>query len=157
MALLDYLSIYKGTINPYRFLFYLVSRIYRFMNVSNEPSEERFPLKQTSKVSEPANFNFSKIPYGELTISILSTPSRTIHPLSYSLGIDYGHQVAMKTKEHGIEFYMKSDEFDQKFPVGTRARADMEDYIYESSWHIQRPNFPTPSCDLSTKYKNVIP
>ena len=156
------------------------------MNVSNESSVERLPLKQTSKILEPANLKFSKIQYGEeiccmfliitvfvglCTMAFLLAPSGTIDPLSYSLGINYDHQVAMKTKEHGIEFYVKSSyEFDQKFPVGTRARAEMEGYIikdylltvrghclYESFWHIQRRDFPTPFCDLSDKFNDVIP
>ncbi|GKA91978.1 hypothetical protein Tco_0813903 [Tanacetum coccineum] len=71
------------------------------------------------------------------------------------------YQFPMVTKEYEIEFYAKSSyKFDQKYPVGTQTRADIEDRIikdyfefassccdYEQEWHRQRPDIPTPVCD----------
>ncbi|GKD77520.1 hypothetical protein Tco_1340141 [Tanacetum coccineum] len=71
------------------------------------------------------------------------------------------YQFPMVTKEYGIEFYVKSSyKFDQKYPVGTQSRADIEDRIikdyfefassccdYEQEWHRQCPDIPTPVCD----------
>ncbi|PWA99239.1 hypothetical protein CTI12_AA010690 [Artemisia annua] len=65
------------------------------------------------------------------------------------------------TTEYRIEFYVESsNEFDEKYPLGSRARADIEntitkDYIcmlrhdcyYEQRRRSQRRDFPTPQCD----------
>lgn len=71
------------------------------------------------------------------------------------------YKMSMKTKEYGIEFYVKSrDRFDKIYPPGTPARAHIEneimsDYVqlvqrycyYELAWNVLRPDFPTPICN----------
>nr|GEW01045.1 chaperone protein DnaJ 49 [Tanacetum cinerariifolium] len=83
------------------------------------------------------------------------------HP--YFLEVDnfYDYKSPMMTKEYGIEFYVRSSaEFDEKYPVGTNGRTDIEnkvidDYITlvqkccsdELRWNLKRREFPTLMCD----------
>ena len=71
------------------------------------------------------------------------------------------YEYKLTTKEHGIEFYVKSPEkFDKTCPVGTPARARVENRIIknykdfaqrecdnEEKVNLKRPDFPTPICD----------
>ncbi|KAK9289071.1 hypothetical protein L1049_017542 [Liquidambar formosana] len=78
----------------------------------------------------------------------------------YSLQKNYTYQIPKKTEKHGVEFYVKSSEFDQNFPLGSPARAKIEDHVvkdYKSMlgrychMELQRRqwsrNLPTPHCD----------
>ncbi|GJW02392.1 zinc finger, CCHC-type containing protein [Tanacetum coccineum] len=87
----------------------------------------------------------------------------------YSLGKDdlvYKHH--LKTEQYGIDFYVKSG-FDKKYPVGTRARAELEkrvinEYIEDNQrychrelsqrWYYGDINYPIPDCD-DLKSKNI--
>ncbi|PWA55408.1 chaperone protein dnaJ 49 [Artemisia annua] len=82
----------------------------------------------------------------------------------------HNYKSLMMTKEHGINFYVESlAGFNEKYPVGTSARADIEykvinDYIKmvqeycndELRWHSQRPEFPTPACDKLQPFRTHI-
>ncbi|GJV98422.1 chaperone protein DnaJ 49 [Tanacetum coccineum] len=71
------------------------------------------------------------------------------------------YQLPKMTTEYRIEFYVESvNEFDEKYPLGSRARADIEntitkDYMhmlrrdcyYEQRRRSLRRDFPTPQCD----------
>ncbi|KAE9453239.1 hypothetical protein C3L33_14863, partial [Rhododendron williamsianum] len=46
----------------------------------------------------------------------------------YSLQKNHSYQFHRTTEKHGVEFYVKSPEFDQNFPVGSPARGDVENY-----------------------------
>lgn len=78
----------------------------------------------------------------------------------YSLQRNYTYQFSKMTKEYGVEFYVKSSDFDQKYPVGTAARSNIENSVvrdYKNMlWRycnveLQRRswsrNLPTPHCD----------
>ncbi|PWA37978.1 hypothetical protein CTI12_AA583880 [Artemisia annua] len=71
------------------------------------------------------------------------------------------YRLPMTTKEYGIEFYVVSSSmFDQRYPVGTQNRTDIENRIikeyiqlawghcdYEQRHNFLRPDIPTPVCD----------
>ncbi|PWA99238.1 chaperone protein dnaJ 49 [Artemisia annua] len=79
----------------------------------------------------------------------------------YKMRMYNEYQLPKMTTEYRIEFYVESsNEFDEKYPLGSRARADIEntitkDYIcmlrhdcyYEQRRRSQRRDFPTPQCD----------
>ncbi|PWA86154.1 hypothetical protein CTI12_AA143670 [Artemisia annua] len=91
---------------------------------------------------------------------------------SYLLEVDnhYNYSSPIMTKEYGINFYVKSlVEFDEKYLVGTSARAAIEnkvinDYIKkvqefcndELRWHSKRREFPTPACDMLQTFRTRI-
>ncbi|XP_071730861.1 chaperone protein dnaJ 49-like [Rutidosis leptorrhynchoides] len=78
----------------------------------------------------------------------------------YSLQRNYTYQFSQVTKEYGVEFYVKSPDFDQKYPVGTPSRSNIESNVIKDYknmlWRychveLQRRswsrNVPTPHCD----------
>lgn len=79
----------------------------------------------------------------------------------YSIKVSGDYQLPLMTKEYGIEFYVTSShEFDEKYPVGTQERIDIEnriikDYLemawdycdFEQHYNFRRPDIPTPVCD----------
>lgn len=78
----------------------------------------------------------------------------------YALQRNYTYQFPKMTKEYGVEFYVRSSDFDQKYPLGTPARANVENSVirdYKNMlWRychveVQRRswsrNLPTPHCD----------
>ena len=91
---------------------------------------------------------------------VLSIGYKVLVP-SYSITMHKDYELPMMTEEYGIEFYVKSlDEFEKEYPVGTHARARIEDRImkeyikyaldhcaYEKKYHLLRRDFPTPICD----------
>lgn len=77
----------------------------------------------------------------------------------YSLQKNHSYQFHRTTEKHGVEFYVKSPEFDQNFPVGSPARGDVENYVIKDYKNLlgrychvelQRRqwsrNLPTPHC-----------
>lgn len=84
-------------------------------------------------------------------------------PLSepdYSLQKNYNYQISKETESHHVEFYVKSSEFDQKYPPGSETRASIEESIYRDYknmlgryCHIElqrrhwNRNLPVPHCD----------
>ncbi|XP_010259563.1 PREDICTED: chaperone protein dnaJ 49 [Nelumbo nucifera] len=83
----------------------------------------------------------------------------------YSLQKNYSYQFPKITEKHGIEFYVKSSDFDQQFPPGSPSRANIEDHVVRDYKHLlgrychielQRRqwnrNYPMPNCD---KLKNL--
>uniref|UniRef100_A0A2P2K323 Uncharacterized protein MANES_03G196600 n=1 Tax=Rhizophora mucronata TaxID=61149 RepID=A0A2P2K323_RHIMU len=78
---------------------------------------------------------------------------------NYSLHKNYSYQILKKTEKHGIDFFVKSPAFDENFPLGSLARANIEDNVIKEYknmlWrhcrieaqrrHWNR-NLPTPSC-----------
>lgn len=81
----------------------------------------------------------------------------------YKVEVSGDYNIPMKTKECGIEFYVKSiDGFDTNYPVGSQERTHIEKAIVhdfvdnvrhnslcerEQHVHLQYPNTPTPNCD----------
>lgn len=78
----------------------------------------------------------------------------------YSLQKNYSYQIPKTTENYGIEFYVKSPDFDRNFPLGSPARANIEDHVvrdYKNMLgrycHIELQrrqwsrNLPTPNCD----------
>ncbi|CAL5415515.1 unnamed protein product [Camellia sinensis] len=78
----------------------------------------------------------------------------------YSLQKNYSYQFPKVTEKHGVEFYVKSPEFDKKFPLETPARANIENNVIKDYknmlgryCHIELQrrqwsrNLPTPHCD----------
>ncbi|XP_030460059.1 chaperone protein dnaJ 49 [Syzygium oleosum] len=78
----------------------------------------------------------------------------------YSLFKNYAFEVSKATEKHGVEFFVKSSAFDNNYPPGSPARANIEDIVikdYKSMLfrycHIERQrrqwnkNLPTPNCN----------
>ncbi|KAJ0609706.1 putative DnaJ domain, Chaperone J-domain superfamily [Helianthus annuus] len=78
----------------------------------------------------------------------------------YSLQRNYTYQFSKMTKEYGVEFYVKSSDFDQKYPLGSPARVNIENSVFKDYknmlWrycHVEMQrrswsrNLPTPHCD----------
>ncbi|PWA76392.1 tetraspanin family protein [Artemisia annua] len=98
-----------------------------------------------------------------------------VEPIYYSMEDQErfgGCYLPMFTKEYQIKFYVKSEDvFNQRYPPGTPARADIEDEIhtkyldrvqadceYELYWYSRLPDFSTNFCDKFQsfgKYKEV--
>lgn len=84
-------------------------------------------------------------------------------PLSepeYALQKSYSFQIPKVIEIYGLEFYVKSPDFDTKYPPGSPARANLEynvlrDYkgMLARYCHVERQrrqwarNYPTPHCD----------
>ncbi|GAA0169365.1 hypothetical protein LIER_40742 [Lithospermum erythrorhizon] len=84
----------------------------------------------------------------------------------YSLQKNYSYQFRRMTEKHGVDFFVKSPEFDQNYPIGTPARNNIENSVikdYKSLLgrychvELQRRqwsrNLPTPHCD---KLQNFV-
>lgn len=78
----------------------------------------------------------------------------------YSLHKNYAYQVPKTTEKYGVEFYVKSAAFDKQYPLGSPARADIEDNVIKDyrtmllrycQVELQRrhwnKNMPTPHCN----------
>ncbi|KAM7463084.1 hypothetical protein LguiA_031205 [Lonicera macranthoides] len=78
----------------------------------------------------------------------------------YALQRNYNYQFQRMTEKHKVEYYVKSHDFDQKFPLGSPGRADIESSVIRDYKNmlgrychveLQRRqwsrNFPTPHCD----------
>lgn len=78
----------------------------------------------------------------------------------YSLQRNFEYQHLRTTESHGVEFFVKTPFFDDKFPPGSRGRADIEDGVIRDHKNmllrycqveLQRRrwnrNIPTPHCD----------
>lgn len=77
----------------------------------------------------------------------------------YSLHKNYAYQIPKITENYGVEFFVKSSAFDENFPLGSPARANIEDSVIKDYknmlWrycHIElqrrhwSKNLPTPNC-----------
>ncbi|XP_068660330.1 chaperone protein dnaJ 49-like [Aristolochia californica] len=84
----------------------------------------------------------------------------------YSLQKTYSHQIVKVTEKFGVEFYVKSTDFNEQFPYGSPSRTNLEfnvirDYKSILSRYcrveLQRRqwarNYPTPHCD---KLQNLV-
>ncbi|XP_042517314.1 chaperone protein dnaJ 49-like [Macadamia integrifolia] len=80
---------------------------------------------------------------------------------SYSLQKTHSYHIPKVTEKHGVEFYVKSSDFDNKFPIGSLSRANLENLVvrdYKNTLvrycrvELQRRqwnrNYPTPNCDM---------
>lgn len=78
----------------------------------------------------------------------------------YSLHKNYSYQIPQTTEKHGLEFYVKSLAFEKNYPLGSPARAKIEDNVIKDYktmlWRycqleLQRRqwnrNLPTPNCN----------
>ncbi|KAF3456236.1 hypothetical protein FNV43_RR00886 [Rhamnella rubrinervis] len=78
----------------------------------------------------------------------------------YSLNKNYSYQIPKTTEKHGVEFYVKSLAFDDRYPLGSPARANIENGVindYKTTLlrycQIERQrrqwskNLPTPHCN----------
>lgn len=78
----------------------------------------------------------------------------------YSLNKNYSYQIPKTTENHGVEFYVKSFAFDDRYPLGSPARADIENSVindYKTTLlrycQMERQrrqwsrNLPTPHCN----------
>ena len=78
----------------------------------------------------------------------------------YSLQKNYTYQFRKETEKHGVEYFVRSSEFDHKYPMGSPGRENIEvsvirDYknMLGRYCHIElqrrqwNRNYPTPHCD----------
>lgn len=78
----------------------------------------------------------------------------------YSLHKNLSYIIPMATEKHGVEFFVKSSDFDERYPLGSRARSEIESSVirdYKSMvWrycHVElqrrkwNKNLPTPHCE----------
>ncbi|GAB4843616.1 hypothetical protein Ancab_013580 [Ancistrocladus abbreviatus] len=78
----------------------------------------------------------------------------------YSLQKSYTYQIPRFTEKYGVEFYVKSPDFDRSYPFGSAARANFEDSVIQDYKNLlgrychvelQRRQWsrsmPTPHCD----------
>ncbi|KAK9664721.1 hypothetical protein RND81_14G063500 [Saponaria officinalis] len=78
----------------------------------------------------------------------------------YSLQRNYSYQHARVTEKYGVEFFVKSPDFDRNNPIGSAARDSIEDNVIQEYknllgryCHIELQrrqwsrNLPTPHCD----------
>lgn len=78
----------------------------------------------------------------------------------YALHKNYNYQIPKTTERHGVEFFVKSPRFDESYPLGSSARAKIEDSVIKDYKNVlvhycrvelQRrhwsKNLPTPHCD----------
>nr|XP_009624382.1 chaperone protein dnaJ 49-like [Nicotiana tomentosiformis]XP_009624383.1 chaperone protein dnaJ 49-like [Nicotiana tomentosiformis]XP_018632929.1 chaperone protein dnaJ 49-like [Nicotiana tomentosiformis]XP_018632930.1 chaperone protein dnaJ 49-like [Nicotiana tomentosiformis]XP_033516990.1 chaperone protein dnaJ 49-like [Nicotiana tomentosiformis]XP_033516991.1 chaperone protein dnaJ 49-like [Nicotiana tomentosiformis]XP_033516992.1 chaperone protein dnaJ 49-like [Nicotiana tomentosiformi len=78
----------------------------------------------------------------------------------YSLQKNYSYQFEKVTDKYGVEFFVKSAEFDKNYPLGSPGREKIEDRVVkdyknmlERYCHIElqrrqwNRNYPTPHCD----------
>lgn len=78
----------------------------------------------------------------------------------YSLQRNYSYQFKKMTEKHGVEYFVKSPEFDKNYPIGSPGRHDIENNVIKDHKHmlgrychmeLQRRHwnrhFPTPNCD----------
>ncbi|XP_072983679.1 chaperone protein dnaJ 49 [Typha latifolia] len=78
----------------------------------------------------------------------------------YSLQKTYTYQIPKVTEKHGVEYFVKKEDFDQQFPQGSSSRNNLEHNVlsdYKSilgrycHMELQRrhwaKNYPTPHCD----------
>ncbi|GAB4851297.1 hypothetical protein Ancab_030593 [Ancistrocladus abbreviatus] len=78
----------------------------------------------------------------------------------YSLQKNYTYQIPRVTEKYGVEFYVKSPDFDRSHPIGSAARADIEENVIQDYrnllgryCHIELQrrqwsrSMPTPHCD----------
>lgn len=78
----------------------------------------------------------------------------------YILHKNHYYQFPKTTEKHGLEFYVKSSDFDENFPLGSPARANVEDNVFREykfmlrrhcKIEVQRrhwsKNLPTPHCN----------
>ncbi|CAL8991429.1 unnamed protein product, partial [Prunus brigantina] len=79
---------------------------------------------------------------------------------NYSLQKTYNYQIPKTTEKHGVEFYVKSETFDENYPLGSVARSNIENHVLKDYKNVllhycrvelQRrhwsKNLPTPHCD----------
>lgn len=79
---------------------------------------------------------------------------------NYSLQKNHSYQFHRTTEKHGLDFFVKSPEFDETFPVGSPERANIETNVIKDYknmlgryCHIELQrrqwsrNLPTPHCD----------
>ncbi|CAO2831977.1 unnamed protein product [Amaranthus hypochondriacus] len=78
----------------------------------------------------------------------------------YSLQKNYSYQFPRVTEKYGVEFFVKSPGFDRSYPIGSAARANLEENVIQDYknllgryCHIELQrrqwsrNMPTPYCD----------
>ncbi|KAI3459267.1 hypothetical protein Pfo_015930 [Paulownia fortunei] len=78
----------------------------------------------------------------------------------YSLQKNYSYQFKKMTEKNGVEFFVKSPEFDENHPIGSPGRHDIENNVIKDYKHLlgrycqmemQRRHWnrhiPTPHCD----------
>ncbi|KAL2922902.1 Chaperone protein dnaJ 49 [Bienertia sinuspersici] len=78
----------------------------------------------------------------------------------FSLQRNYSYQFPRVTEKHGVEFFVKSPDFDRNYPVGSAARENLEEHVIQDYknllgryCHIELQrrqwsrNLPTPHCD----------
>lgn len=78
----------------------------------------------------------------------------------YSLQRNYSYQIPRVTERYGVEFFVKSPDFDRSYPIGSAARENIEENVIQEYknllgryCHIELQrrqwsrNLPTPHCD----------
>ncbi|KAA8544054.1 hypothetical protein F0562_021769 [Nyssa sinensis] len=98
-----------------------IRRAYRKLSLKVHPdknkaigSEEAY--KKVSKAFKCLNDDDSRRQYDQMEPD-------------YSLQKNYSYQFPKITEKHGVEFYVKSPEFDQNFPLGNSARVDVDNNV----------------------------
>nr|CAD1828457.1 unnamed protein product [Ananas comosus var. bracteatus] len=84
----------------------------------------------------------------------------SIRHQEYSLQKSYNHRIPKVTEKHGVEYFVRKEDFEQRFPQGSSVRDNLENHVlrdYKSilgrycHFEMQRrqwaKNYPTPHCD----------
>ncbi|KAM0962716.1 hypothetical protein FF1_021957 [Malus domestica] len=82
----------------------------------------------------------------------------------YSLQKNYNYQIPKTTEKYGVEFFVKSQAFDESYPIGSAGRVNVESSVIKDYKNVlahycrvelQRrhwsKNLPTPHCDKLNK------
>ncbi|PWA37979.1 hypothetical protein CTI12_AA583890 [Artemisia annua] len=161
---------YKRTTNPYQSIPSHFKALPNKNNSSNESSTRRYnqcKMDQSDACDQSWNAfsdRWALIIYAYLFLALVLASGIVLimtHSPPYLIENVGDYQVPMMTKEYGIEFYVvSSDKFDEKYPVGTQDRTDIEnriikDYLqfatkyckYERGRNSKRPDIPTLVCD----------
>ncbi|KAL5983738.1 hypothetical protein ACLOJK_017829 [Asimina triloba] len=145
------------------FFFGSQSRVYRNPNVHRAAREMR---RQRRENEDVGGFNsmlliqilpvliimlVACLPFSDVDLSLQK---------KYSLQKNYLYPIPKVTDKHGVEFYVKSDDFDHQFPVGTTSRLNLEHRVLRDykiklrhNCHVETQKrqgsrtYPRPHCD----------
>ncbi|KAL4202754.1 hypothetical protein AMTRI_Chr02g222730 [Amborella trichopoda] len=88
---------------------------------------------------------------------------------NYSLQRTHSYHIRKVTEKYGVEFFVKSPNFDQDFPLGSPSRTELDDYVVRDyknvlsrycHMELQRSQwvreYPTPHCDRLRDLKAAL-
>lgn len=145
--------------------------IFRAFFGQTDTYRDTYVYRSRTTANQPREFNGGIGPNIMLLLQIL--PFFVIILLAYlpfsepeySLQRNYSYEFAKTTEKYGVDYYVKSAQFDQKFPVGSSGRANIENSVIKDYknmlgryCHIELQrrqwsrNMPTPHCDKLQKF-----